>query len=214
MSYTDEEILKAKKARQYEDKKQQEQQTLDDEKNESIFDGMVHIFGRETSFSRRIIEPDLISLYMPDEFELMDEDIKKLIFPLATPPKYVFASGETEFQITINPTENIVPDSGIPKFMNITKSLMEKMGPKSRILACAAVQNEDKNIGIMEVVTRAADMNVYNVMFYISINQKLLIGTILCPAKHHERIVPIAKEIIDSIKVEVNTDGNNNIPEY
>ena len=138
-----------------------------------------------------------------------------MIFPFSHPPKYVFASGETEFQITINPTENIVPDSGIPKFMNTTKSLMEKMGPQSRILACAAVQKEDRNIGIMEVVTRAADMNVYNVMFYLSINQKLLIGSILCPAKHHERMVPIAKEIIDSIKVvEEDTNASNNIPEY
>lgn len=216
MGYVDEEILKAKKARQIEEKEQQAQLDLEKENAESIFNGMVHIYGRETTFSRRVIEDCGISLFMPDEFELMDEELKKLIFPLSHPPKYVFASGDTQFQITINPTESVVPNDGIPRFMEISKSILQKMGPQSRILATATIKKEEKNIGIMEVVTQAADMKVYNVMFYISINNKVLIGTILCPAKCHERMVSISKEIIDSIEVfgEEDVNANNNISEY
>ena len=216
MAHMDEEILKAKKARQIEEKKERDQLELDKEKAESIYDGMIHIYGRETAISRRIIEDLGISLFMPDEFELMDEEIKKLVFPLSHPPKYVFASGDTQFQITLNPTENVVPNDGIPKFVEISKALMEKMGPHARILATATIKKASKNIGIMEMVTQAVDMNVYNVMFYISINQKVLIGSIVCPAKLHERMVPIAKEILDSIEVfgEDEENGNNNLSEH
>lgn len=216
MAHADEEILKAKKARQMEEKDQREQLELDKEKAESIYDGMVHIYGRETVFSRRIIEELGISLFMPDEFEPLDGEIKKLVFPLSHPPQYVFASGDTQFQITFNLTDNMVPDDGIPKFMEISKALLEKMGPHARILATATIKNKGKNIGIMEMVTQAVDMNVYNVMFYVSINKKLLIGSIVCPAKLHERMVPIAKEILDSIEVfgEDEENGNNNISEY
>ena len=77
MTYTDEEILKAKKAILQGEKEQKRQQLIDDEKQESIFDAMVHIFGRETPFSRREVEKNSISLYMPSEFELMDEELKK-----------------------------------------------------------------------------------------------------------------------------------------
>ena len=124
MAHMDEEILKAKKARQIEEKKERDQLELDKEKAESIYDGMIHIYGRETTISRRIIEDLGISLFMPDEFEPMDEEIKKLVFPLSHPPKYVFASGDTQFQITLNPTENVVPNDGIPKFVEISKALM------------------------------------------------------------------------------------------
>ncbi len=212
MAYTDEEILKAKKARQQEEKKQYDKEKMEKEKAESIFDGSVHIYERETAFSRREIEECGISIYMPEEFEELEDEIKKLIFPFAHPPKYVFASGETQFQITLNLTDNIVPDSGMPKFMKTAKALMERMGPQARILSCATVQKEERNIGIMEVATRAVDMNVYNVMFYLSIDQKLLTGSVICPAKCHERMVPIAKEIIDSIEIMREArDGNNNI---
>lgn len=216
MAYADEEILKARKARQIEEKDQREQIELDKEKAESIYDGMIHIYGRETAFSRRVIEELGLSLFMPDEFELLDEEIKKLVFPLSHPPKYVFASGDTQFQITLNPTENIVPEDGLPRFMEISKALLEKMGPHARILATATVKIKEKKIGIMEMVTQAVDMNVYNVMFYVSINKKLLIGSIVCPAKLHERMVPITKEILDSIEVfgEDKEHGNDNISEY
>lgn len=212
----DEEILNSKKARQIEEKKQQEQSELDKENAESIYNGMIHIYGRETTFSRRIIEECGISLYMPDEFELMDEELKKLIFPLSHPPKYVFASGDTQFQITLNPTQSIVPNDGISKFMDINKALLVKMGPQARILATATIKKDEKNIGIMEVVTQAVDMNVYNVMFYISINNKILMGSIICPAKCHDRMVSIAKEILDSIEVfgEDEENANNNISEH
>lgn len=210
MAYTDEEILKAKKARQQEEQKQYEQEKLEKEKAESIFDGSVHIYGRKTAFSRRVIGEYGISIYMPEEFEELDNEIKKLVFPFAHPPRYVFASGETQFQITLNLTDNVVPDSGMPKFMKTAKALMERMGPQTRILSCATVQKQGHSIGIMEVSTRAVDMNVYNVMFYLSVNQKLLTGSVLCPAKCHERMVPIAKEMIDSVERE-DSDGNNNI---
>lgn len=211
MEYTDEQILKAKKARQQQEQKQEEQEKLDNEKKESIYEGSVHIYGRETPFSRRTIEEYGISLYMPDEFEELEEEVKKLLFPFAHPPQYVYASTETQFQITLNLTQNIVPDSGMPKFMKTTRALLERMGPQARIHACATVQKKDRNIGLMEMTTRAVDMNVYNIMFYLSVNQKLLIGSIICPARFHERMVPIAKEIIDSIEIVEEQDGNNNI---
>lgn len=216
MAYTDEEILKAKKARLNEEKDQIAQAKLDEEKAESIFDGMIHIFGRETSFSRRVMEDLGISIFMPDEFEVMDEELKKLIFPLSQPPKYVYASGDTQFQMTFNPTEQMVPDDGIPRFLEISKALLEKMGPHSRILATATVKNKTKNVGVMELVTQAVDMNVYNVMFYLSIQQKVLIGSFICPAKFHERMVPIAKQILDSVEIfgGDEEDGSNNISEH
>jgi len=49
-------------------------------------------------------------------------------------------------------------------------------------------------------VSRAVDMNVYNVMFFFSMEGQLIIGTVNFPVKYRKRMIKIAKELIDSLK--------------
>ena len=71
-------------------------------------------------------------------------------------------------------------------------------------------------IGIIEFISAAVDMNIYNVMFFFSIENQLMIGNIVTQNKYKNRIAQIAKETIDSLEIyeeEENTDGNNNVSE-
>ena len=215
MSYQDEEILKKRKAMQEQHKKEVQEEQIEKEKQESIFDGSIHLFGKEVAFGRREIEEYGFSILMPEEFEVMDEELKDVLYPYGKAPKYVFASGDIHFQITLTLTENIVPNDGLPKFMVMAKKVMERIGPQARILSNVVVQKEECNIGLMEIATNGVDMAVYNTQFYLSLKEnQLFIGAVTCPAKHHDRMVPVIKEIIDSIMIKVeDEDGNNYIPE-
>lgn len=214
MEHKDEQILNVRKAEAQRQIEELNREQLEREKQESIFDGSVHIEGKEIRFSRRDVPELKISLYMPDTFERMDAELKDVIYPLGNAPSHVFADEAVPFQMTLNQTGNTVPDEGIPKLLKMAGKLMENYGPKVHILSSGVIRQKDRNIGIIEMASKAIDCTVYNVMFYISIQKSILIGNINFPNQSSGRMLPVAKETIDSIEImEEEQDGDNHISE-
>lgn len=200
MQYKDEEIMMKKKAAAKADVDKALDQKKEEEKEESIYDEYVHMEGKKVTFLRRDIEDIGISIYMPDIFEALDEETKATLYPLGNVPQYAFAEFSLPFQFTLTKTQHVVPDDGIPKLMEMAAKVMEYYGPKSKILGKGVIKIHDHNIGIIEAVTRALDGNVHNVMFYISINNQIRLGNIHFATKYAERMIPISKQMIDSIE--------------
>lgn len=212
MSYQDEEIILKRKAMQQEKKKELQDEKIEQEKQESIFNGKIHLFGKEVVFERRTVAEYGLSVLLPKEFEELDEETKEVLYPYGNAPKYAFASGDLPFQVTLNLTENLVPDEGMPKFMAMAQKVMERIGPQARILSNVVVKKEERHMGLMEIATNAVDMPVFNTQFYLSLGEnKLFIGAVTCPAKHHNRMVPLIKEMIDSVVIEEENNGNNHV---
>lgn len=212
MSYQDEEIILKRKAMQNEKKKEQQDEKIAQEKQESILNGMIHLFGKEVEFERRTVAEYGLSMLLPKEFEELDDETKEVLYPYGRAPRYAFASGDLPFQVTLNLTENLVPDDGMAKFMAMAQKVMERIGPQARILSNVVVKKEERHMGLMEIATNAVDMPVFNTQFYLSLGEnKLFIGAVTCPAKHHNRMVPLIKEIIDSVVIEEENNGNNHV---
>lgn len=212
MSYQDEEIILKRKTMQNEKKKELQDEKIEQEKQESIFNGKIHLFGKEVVFERRTVAEYGLSVLLPKEFEELDEETKEVLYPYGNAPKYAFASGDLPFQVTLNLTENLVPDEGMPKFMAMAQKVMERIGPQARILSNVVVKKEERHMGLMEIATNAVDMPVFNTQFYLSLGEnKLFIGAVTCPAKHHNRMVPLIKEMIDSVVIEEENNGNNHV---
>ena len=218
MQYKDEEILKQRKAAAMQQMGELENEEKEREQQESILDGMVHIDDKEVAFERREIPKIGIALQMPVSFEFLEGEMKEAIYPFGNPPTNVYADLTIPFQITLNKTTHTVPEEGIPAFMKMTAKLLENNGPKVRILSNGVVKIHEHDVGIMEVASRAVDCNVYNVMFYLVIENTLVIGSINFATKYSKRMMPIAKEILDSIEQlndleekEASSDGNNHL---
>lgn len=197
--YRDEEIMAEKKNTALKKIRELEESVLEAQLKESIYDDCIHVDDKEIKFAKREFEDLGISIYMPETFELMDEEVKNAFYPLGNAPKYVFVDYEIPFQITLNKTGHKVPDEGMMKFIDISAKVMENHGPKSKIIGKGVVRQNDHNIGIMEVATRAMDSNVHNVMFNISVNGEIVMGNIHFVMAYAKRLSVVAKEIIDSI---------------
>ncbi|MBQ2802099.1 MAG: hypothetical protein IJF03_12035 [Lachnospiraceae bacterium] len=205
--FVDEEILKEKRRIQQEQAQllESERKETESEKEESIFDGVITIEGQKVQFERVEIPELQISIMMPDFFFLLSEEVKQYIYPAGNRPSHVYGGENIYYQLSLSKTSHQVPDEGMVKFLPMAKKLMEVMGPKTKILAANVVKHpvEDTcyHVGIMEFISQAVDMSIYNVMFYISINNQLLMGNITFPYKKRNSYMKIAKETIDSIIV-------------
>ena len=63
MDYRDEEILKAKKEREQDEKRKENAKAQEAEAQESIYDEKIHLMGYETKFTRRDVDELKVSIY-------------------------------------------------------------------------------------------------------------------------------------------------------
>ncbi len=206
MAYKDEEILKAKREIEQAEKKIEANKNQESEAQESIYDEKVHIIGVETHFERRQIPELKVSIYMPENFFQLADDIKKLIYPAGNAPSHVFAGEDINFQMALSQTVHKVPDSGMKEFVDTSAQILQAIGPKVTIVEKIVEEKVDDNgdsfhIGMLAFVSKAVDMMVYNIQYFVSIDGQLLLGTINFPSKFKKRMIPMAKEIIRSIEI-------------
>lgn len=224
MSYIDEEIIKGRKELERQRQEALEKETEEAMQQESIQDEEITLFGQQIRYVRVDIPELQISVLMPEKFFQLSEEVKQFIYPAGNRPSHVYSGENIFYQLSFTKTVNQVPNEGIPKFLPMARKLMEKMGPKTKMINADTIKHsfvlgeEEKtyNIGIIEFLSAAVDMNIYNVMFFFSINNRLMIGNVVTPNKYRKRIAKIAKETIDSLIIyegEERIDGNNIISE-
>lgn len=200
MNY-DEEILKRKKLlRQMAENVQQEQ--LDSEKDKSILDGSVPIYGEEFAFERRILEGTNISIVMPVILEKLDDDMKKLMFPMGNTPETAYSTDRDLFNIVIKRTNHIVPQDNIMDFTKASSQLLEKMGPQIKILKNYLCDIEDMQIGVMEYLTMALDGKAHNISCIFPFKEGVLLIGFSFSVNVKERIHPIIMEMLRTIHIE------------
>lgn len=212
MEHMDEEILKQKKLLRQQEEKRSSAENMEQEAEESIYDEVVHVIGKETHFERRQIPELGISIFMPETFFMLTDDIRSIIYPAGNAPSHVFAGEDIPFQLAVSMTEHIVPEERMKDFMKQTARVLEAVGPKVKITETSVEEKEHFRIGIMEFASRAADMAVYNIQFCVSRENGLLMGTVNFPGKYKKRMVPLAKQMIQSLELtKEETDGINHI---
>ncbi len=209
MAFMDEEILKGKRDLEEAKKKYESEKNLEAEAESSIYDEQVMIMGKPVRFERRKIEDINLSIMMPTDFSRISSEMTRLIFPAGNPPTHFYACGDIQFQITLNRTGQTLANDKIPEFLKLSEKMIKAVGPRANIVDRKNVETENLKIGVLSFVTAAIDMPVFNYQFYISIDDSLIIGSILFPSKFKKRFMKIAEEVIMSLRKEGENESDN-----
>ncbi len=198
--YTDEQILQIRKQMEQERKLKEKQENLEEELEQSIFDGTVKILGRDVIFARRDIEDFGISIVMPQEFEMLDKEVSSLIYPSAEGPKHVFTSEEGYMSVSFKLNNNPVPKDQLMKFVELSKAFLEQSGARVKIVKTYEAVQEDINIGVIEYISKVMDGVAYTCMGFLPVKNGVLLICILFKNSQKKRFCTIAKEIFESIQ--------------
>ena len=191
MEHYDEEILKAQKKAASVEKARHSAKTVEEERKQSIYDDHIEIFRIPTKFDDLKVLDGHAMIRMPVDFEPRSEAEIKIMFPSGNPPQELYGNSYSYFIIAFNWTNHEMSVEGIPE-------LMERMGPKARVIKSDIKQRENGNMGVMEVVANAYQGVSYSYIFYAILEGRLLIGTVMFDRKYKDRLLPIAEEIVDS----------------
>ena len=139
MDQMDENILKIKRSLKEAEKLKAEEEQWEKELGQSIYDEVTEIYQLPVRFRERELFDGRVGIYMPEDFREVDEDIIKQFYFNGNPPKLLYCSEESKFSIGFNWTEHVIANEYVWDFMKAVKQVLEKNGPKTRIISTESV---------------------------------------------------------------------------
>jgi len=196
--YSDELIIKARRKIEEAERERHSDQVVEKEIQQSIYDEVVTIFEVPVVFQEWNILDGHAAIWMPSDFIARTDEEIASVYTLGTKPQYVYSNGYLSFMIAFNWTTNLISNDNIHDFTQFASRAIERTGPHCRILNTEKLNRPDCNLSILQFLAQTLDSVNMNVMFFASIEGRLLIGSITFNQKDANRLRPLAVEMAKS----------------
>ncbi len=200
MRNVDEEILKQRAALEEFEKQRFSKETIAEENKQSIFNGEILINKIPVTFEEKLLLENKIGMWMPEDFEALSEETIAAIYLLGNKPELVLGNSYLTFSVGFHYTQHKVPNEYMGDFLKIAKLTLERSGPKVRIVSEKVQKVGKHTVSSLELISHTVTDSVYNIMFFSSLEERVLIGFINFNCKFMERYKVIAKEMLQSFR--------------
>lgn len=200
--FSDELIIKARQEKEKLEEARHSDEVVNEEIKQSIYDEVVSIFGIPVLFQDFNIMEDKATLRMPSDFIARSEEEIASVYFLGAKPQYVFSNGYLNFMIALNWTNNFIADANIFDFTKFAKQAIERVGPQARILNEEKLQRVGGKLAILQFIAQTIDSVNYNVMFFVSLEGRLVVGSVTFDQKYTKRLLPLALEMAKSFHIQ------------
>ncbi|MBQ3164631.1 MAG: hypothetical protein IJC02_08870 [Lachnospiraceae bacterium] len=166
----------------------------------SIYTG-IRINGKWIHFERQLFAGDTISMMIPDTFAPMEKEAIKIKYPSEHRPETILTDETGTVNLMFQYMEGDVDSSTIETFRNQVFGLMKYANPGIKEREVGEIDNEGNRIAYVEFTNNALGGKLYNLMFYISVNGRPLMGSFNCITKDMKYWQPVAVEMMQSIQI-------------
>lgn len=199
--FSDELIIKARQEQEKMEEARHSEEVVEQEILQSIYDEVIYIFAIPVVFKDIELLDGKARMRMPEDFTARTEEEIASVYCLGTKPQYVFSNGYLRFMVALNWTSNLIADGNIFDFTRFAKQAIERIGPKSRILNVEKLKKEAHNLAVLEFIAQTIDSVNYNVMFFTSLEGRLVIGSITFDQRFVKRLRPLTLEMAKSFQL-------------
>ena len=125
----------------------------------------------------------------------------KMKYPSERRPALVYTNKTGGINVALNLTQNKASQNLIPTYQDNFVKTFENLYPSADWKSKGIKEINGQKIGYLELITPAMDTEIYNLIFFTDLDGKLLICTFNCTKKGMTEWTPIAKEIMNSLKI-------------
>ncbi|MFJ7735467.1 hypothetical protein ACIQ2D_03900 [Lysinibacillus sp. NPDC097287] len=184
--------------------KENEQELQQDLQKIDLNQSSVNIDGEDIPVIDQSVLEGKITLRMPKLFSIMSPELAAIKYPSEQRPTVIYTDESTTVNLAFNLTTTALLDKGVADFQEAMIDALEQAQPSAEWLDTDVIEINDKKIGLLEVITPAADGNIFNLMFIASIDGQALMGTFNCMEKDLETWHPVARDMIETLQFAAN----------
>lgn len=201
MPEMDEELIRKREMLEQFERERFSQETIERENSQSIFDGKIQVNMVPVTFAERVFLDGKAAIWMPEDFEELTPEEVAVSYPLGNKPDKVYSNSYLDLAAGYNYTQHEVPEEYMGDFLKIARLSLERTGPKVRILTENVRKTGGHTISSMEMISHTVTESIYNLMYFTSLEGRVLLGFINFNCRNRGRYKPIAQEMLSSFRL-------------
>ena len=167
---------------------------------QTIYTG-IKILGEWIAFEERRFIEEKISMTVPAEYKPMDEETAQIKYPMEQRPGVILTDHTGASNISINHMDQAISADELEKFRDKMASMMNRMNPGIKAQATGTEEISGNKAVYVEFTNPALDMKLYNLMFFMELDGRVLMININFPAKSMKYWKDPAFEMMRSVKI-------------
>lgn len=167
---------------------------------EKIEEGEIPFDERVLEFERKFLYGEKISIFLPRLFDLMNEDYVKLKYPSSNRPEILISDEDGVCVFSFNHTKTVLLKNQVEEFTKEMKGFLVKNNS-------SAIFEKNEEINTIEFETAAIDVEIYNLIYIYSLNNRAFFCGFSCPKPYKEGWKLIAKACFETLIMEVEDEN-------
>jgi len=179
----------------------EEQEQID---NQNIYEGIT-VTDKYYEFQEMAFFDDTLKIQIPTNFIDMPDEVARLKYPFSARPQIIKTDDTGSLNIILNLVPKNIKDQEIPAVKEGIKELFKRLNPSYLFLEEGVETIEEKTVGFFEFKSPTFDDPLFNLMFFVELNHNVIMGVFNCPYSQHIAWRPIARQIMQSIRISPKT---------
>lgn len=185
---------------------QAEQKNTDIVVNQSIeekygIDNGIRILGKWIYFERRFLAGEAVSMMVPEKFSTLSPEIAKIKYPSEQRPETILTDETGTINLMLQYMDGEVENETIETFRNQIFGVMKRVNPGIKEQELGVIEKAEAKIAYVEFSNPAMDGKLYNLMFYLAVKRRPLMGSFNCRTKDMKYWRKVAFQMVRSIQL-------------
>lgn len=192
------ELAQQQAALQVEQEPEQDEQ--DNLQEVDIYQNIITIDDEEVQVMEQPLLDGKMIIRMPKLFSIMSAELASLKYPSERRPNLIYTDTSSSINLAFNLTPHRLNEDGVAAFQENMMDILEQAQPSADWLDTDVQKIDGKTVGFLEVITPAIDGEIFNLMFFASVEGRALIGTFNCMEDDLDTWRPIARAMMESLQ--------------
>lgn len=157
----------------------------------------------DVKFIRARIADGKITAVMPESFDVMSDDMRRMKYPINS-PRYIYTTPDSTVNLNVN-FNGTLKDEDVFAFGKQMLGVLKNTFPTGKF-GEAKLITSGKNIYFIDFITAALDQPIYNAMFFFSLEGKQGIGSWNCLGKDRWFWAPIFEHAVKTMEFAIDKE--------
>ncbi|MFB7816885.1 hypothetical protein ACFC0X_22255 [Paenibacillus chitinolyticus] len=171
------------------------------QKTNTIEEGPVRIGQRFYEFEQQAFYDDKLLVFIPKDFTDMSEALSAIKYPHSQRPETIKTNEDGSINITLNRIDQDLEEGWVEELTQGMKTILKKVNPSNVFFTDGVEEIHGKQVGYFEFKSPALDAFLYNLMFFLELGGKTVMGTFSCKYDEYEAWRDVAFQIVRAVRV-------------
>ena len=166
----------------------------------NILDGFIIVDEEKIVFERRNVLEGRLSVLMPEAFVIMPLELAEKKYPAIQRPDEIYTNNETTVNFCVSLKNDKATNEDIPRAKEIIKQAVMRMNAGSQVINSETIDVSGINISYFDFCSAALDADIYNMMFFLSIDNRIVVGSFNCPWVNMDVWKPVIEQMFETME--------------